>query len=151
MLPPLLLDSLGRLPPPSPAPPEPVASVASALADIRKAIQSARPLQSPGSGTGPGSTPDPWLPRGGGGEINSEPPPPPPPALASPLCHTGPPSPACSTPPPPPPVELHDGGTESEPEEERVPTPEVMRKEEEDLDTDQVIKDTRNSHTGFAF
>ena len=29
--------------------------------------------------------------------------------------------------------------TESEVEEERVPTPEVMKKEDEDLDTDQVI------------
>ena len=40
-------------------------------------------------------------------------------------------------------MELHEE-TESELEEERVPTPEIMKKEDEDLDTDQV---TQHSHS----
>merc|ERR1719232_1879281 len=63
--------------------------------------------------------------------IDQPPPPLPPPPISS--C---PPSPACSTPPPPPPVELQEE-SESELEEERVPTPDIMKKDEEDLDTDQ--------------
>lgn len=145
----LALDNLAtRLPPPSPAPenpppsqllappsPENPHSVAAAIKDIRKAIQSAKTLH-PTPGCVPGSGNDPWLPRGGD---RGEPPLPAPPTS----CPPTPPSPACSTPPPPPPVELHEE-TESELEEERVPTPEIMKKEDEDLDTDQV---TQRSHS----
>lgn len=37
--------------------------------------------------------------------------------------------------------------TESELEEERVPTPEVMKKEDEDLDTDQVKSQVQSRET----
>ena len=37
--------------------------------------------------------------------------------------------------------------TESELEEERVPTPEVMKKEDEDLDTDQVKSQVQSKET----
>ena len=130
-----------RLPPPSPAPECPPApasevleqgsapSVAAAIKDIKKAIQSAKTLHStPGCGPVP---PDPWLPRGAPVEAPLPAPPTSPPP--------SPPSPACSTPPPPPPLELQEE-TESEVEEERVPTPEVMKKDDEDLDTDQVTR-----------
>lgn len=104
-------------------------SVAAAIKDIKKAIQSAKTLHStPGCGPVP---PDPWLPRGAPVEA----PLPAPPTSRPP----SPPSPACSTPPPPPPLELQEE-TESEVEEERVPTPEVMKKDDEDLDTDQVTR-----------
>ena len=138
-----------RLPPPSPAPEAPAPplpplqepvepgppSVAAAIKDIKKAIQSAKTLHpTPGCGPAP---PDPWLPRGAANPLVQE-------RVEAPLpapptsCPPTPPSPACSTPPPPPPLELQEE-TESEvEEEERVPTPEVMKKEDEDLDTDQV-------------
>ena len=144
----MALDSLSsRLPPPSPAPenppshllspssPEDPHSVAAAIKDIRKAIQSAKTLH-PTHGCVTGTGNDPWLPRGG---ERVEPPLPAP--LPPTSCPPTPPSPACSTPPPPPPVELHEE-TESELEEERVPTPEIMKKEDEDLDTDQVTYGT---------
>jgi len=154
----LALDNLAtRLPPPSPAPenpppsqllappsPENPHSVAAAIKDIRKAIQSAKTLH-PTPGCVPGSGNDPWLPRGGD---RGEPPLPAPPTS----CPPTPPSPACSTPPPPPPVELHEE-TESELEEERVPTPEIMKKEDEDLDTDQetdrLLGQQYNDDTGY--
>ena len=134
----LAMETL-RLPPPSPAPHTPshpqTGDVAAALKDIKRALQSSRTLEaSPGQQL-PSIThnltggADPWLPRAG----DQSPPPPLPPQPSS----SPPPSPACSTPPPPPPVELQQE-SDSELEEERVPTPEIMKKEEEDLDTDQV-------------
>jgi len=159
----MALDSLSsRLPPPSPAPENPPAqilspsspedphSVAAAIKDIRKAIQSAKtlhPTHGCVSGTVSGTGNDPWLPRGG---ERVEPPLPAP--LPPTSCPPTPPSPACSTPPPPPPVELHEE-TESELEEERVPTPEIMKKEDEDLDTDQetdrLLGQQYNDDTGY--
>ena len=128
----LAMESI-RLPPPSPAPQ--TGDVAAAMKEIRRALQSSRTLQPASPAVLTGSVThnltggaDPWLPRPG----DQSPPPPLPPPSSSP-----PPSPACSTPPPPPPVELHQE-SESDLEEERVPTPEIMKKEEEDLDTDQV-------------
>jgi len=156
----MALDSLSsRLPPPSPAPenppsqllspssPEDPHSVAAAIKDIRKAIQSAKTLH-PTHGCVTGTGNDPWLPRGG---ERVEPPPPPAP-LPQTSCPPTPPSPACSTPPPPPPVELQEE-TESDLEEERVPTPEIMKKEDEDLDTDQetdrLLGQQYNDDTGY--
>ena len=128
----LAMESI-RLPPPSPAPQ--TGDVAAAMKEIRRALQSSRTLQPASPAVLTGSVThnltggaDPWLPMPG----DQSPPPPLPPPSSSP-----PPSPACSTPPPPPPVELHQE-SESDLEEERVPTPEIMKKEEEDLDTDQV-------------
>lgn len=155
----MALDSLSsRLPPPSPAPenppshllspssPEDPHSVAAAIKDIRKAIQSAKTLH-PTHGCVTGTGNDPWLPRGG---ERVEPPLPAP--LPPTSCPPTPPSPACSTPPPPPPVELHEE-TESEIEEERVPTPEILKKEDEDLDTDQetdrLLGQQYNDDTGY--
>ena len=146
-----------RLPPPSPAPeapgPESSHNVAAAIKDIRKAIQSTKTLQTPSVvNVTPNMTGgcDPWLPRAGDrlaqtertvtelvGQERQEGPPPPAPLPPPPLSSC-PPSPACSTPPPPPPVELQDE-SESECGEERVPTPDIMKKEDEDLDTDQVM------------
>ena len=138
-----------RLPPPSPAPesapaPPQQETVAAAIKDIRRALAVARggdraPVNvTPNlSMAGPPQL-DPWLPRHQ--QQLQEPPcsaplPPPPPAAPA---SSGPPSPACSTPPPPPPVELQEESEESECEEERVPTPDIMKREDEDLDTDQV-------------
>ena len=153
----LAMESISsRLPPPSPAPeapgPDQGHNVAAAIKDIRKAIQSTKTLQTQNvvnvtpNITGMG---DPWLPRAGERLVTSElapvdrldqpPPPPPAPLPPPPPLSSCPPSPACSTPPPPPPVELQEE-SESEVEEERVPTPDIMKKEDEDLDTDQVIK-----------
>ena len=152
----LAMESLSsRLPPPSPAPeapgPDQGHNVAAAIKDIRKAIQSTKTLQTPSVVN---VTPnmagvcDPWLPRAGERLVSSDltvdrhdqpPPPPPAPLPPPPPLSSCPPSPACSTPPPPPPVELQEE-SESELEEERVPTPDIMKKEDEDLDTDQVIK-----------
>ena len=92
-----------RLTPPSPAPesapPPPTQeepSVAAAIKDIKKAIQSAKTLHpTPGCP----APPDPWLPRGA--RVIDAPLPAPPTS-----CPPTPPSPACSTPPPPPPLEL---------------------------------------------
>ena len=150
------MESLtSRLPPPSPAPENPVSdnsnNVAAAIKDIKKAIQSAKtihpaPVQVTAALPPAPAGGDPWLPRA------AELPPPvslevrqssldrmqeqPLPPLPAPLSSC-PPSPACSTPPPPPPVELQDE-SDSDIGEERVPTPEIMKKEDEDLDTDQV-------------
>ena len=152
----LAMESLtSRLPPPSPAPENPVSdnsnNVAAAIKDIKKAIQSAKtihpaPVQVTAALPPAPAGGDPWLPRA------AELPPPvslevrqssldrmqeqPLPPLPAPLSSC-PPSPACSTPPPPPPVELQDE-SDSDIGEERVPTPEIMKKEDEDLDTDQV-------------
>ena len=147
----LAMESLNtfstRLPPPSPAPETPrsppgqSSEVTAAIKDIRAALQSSRSLQCSGGGeVGPSIThnltggTDPWLPRAAHSEPPDQSPPPP---LPPPPPSSLPPSPACSTPPPPPPVHLQEE-SESEMEEERVPTPEIMKKEEEDLDTDQV-------------
>ena len=153
----LAMESItSRLPPPSPAPeapgPDSGHNVAAAIKDIRKAIQSTKTLQTPSVvNVTPNITGvcDPWLPRAGERLVTSDqapvdrldqpPPLPPAPLPPSPLTSC-PPSPACSTPPPPPPVELQEE-SESEVEEERVPTPEIMKKDDEDLDTDQVIKE----------
>jgi len=113
-------------------------TVAAAIKDIRKAIQSAKALSPPlppTSAPEPQSSPgtDPWVPRGETSPTPSSPAPPPDPTPSTSSVHS-PPSPVSITPPPP--VELHEE-TDSEIEEERVPTPEITKKEEEDLDTDQ--------------
>lgn len=113
-------------------------TVAAAIKDIRKAIQSAKALSpplAPTSAPEPQSSPgtDPWVPRGETSPTSSSPAPPPDPTPSTSSVHS-PPSPVSITPPPP--VELQEE-TDSEIEEERVPTPEVTKKEEEDLDTDQ--------------
>ena len=148
----LAMETLScRLPPPSPAPDNPehghgnAVAAAAAIKDIRKALQTTKTLSTlPPSVTSNSinssmSMPlvnDPWLPRAGD-MVEREQPPLPMPPLPPPPVSSCPPSPACSTPPPPPPVELQDE-SDSEVEEERVPTPEIMKKDDEDLDTDQV-------------
>ena len=139
------MDSVmtSHLPPPAPSDPAPVPishhsppqtqsppSVgAAAIKDIKKAVQSVKTLQQ----SSPGPGPDPWLPRSNPLPVLD-----PVEVQQLPLPASSSPSLACTTSPPSP-QELQEE-SKATAEEERVPTPEVMKEEEEeDLETGQVF------------